>query len=280
VKIHFVSAILTALLLAAGAGAAPETGVPAPQEPGTSLSGYDMVLIHGLGSSAEVWRRLTPYLEQGFELHVYELPGHGRTPTIKNLTLETASHDLAAYIENNRLVAPILVGHGIGGMIAMHYAFALDGDVQRLVVIDAAPLQLATPDQKKQVADGLLNDYDRFVAATFLPLSENEETAQLIVDQALRTDQVSLTQLLMSSFDFDLRETLRDRDVPILVVGSAAFFPHDHSPMEFLDTVGYENALTLSYKPMPQTGHFVMLEQPILVANAVIGYSLEDKRSR
>ncbi len=279
-KIRTATAILAALLLAAGACAAPGTGVPAPQEPRASLSGYDMVLIHGLGSSAEVWRRLTPYLEQGFELHVYELPGHGRTPPVKNLTLEAASRDLAAYIENNRLVAPILVGHGVGGMIAMHYAFALDGDVQRLVVIDAAPLQLANPDQKTQVADGLLNDYDRFVAATFLPLSENEETAQLIVDQALRTDQVSLTQLLMSSFDFDLRETLRDRDVPVLVVGSAAFFPHDQSPMEFLDTVGYENALTLSYKPMPQTGHFVMLEQPVLVANAVIGYSLEDKRAR
>ncbi len=279
-KFRAVPAILFALCLAAGAGAAPESGVPHPPETSRSLTGQDMVLIHGLGSSAEAWRRITPYLEAGFEIHVYELPGHGRTPPVKNLSLEAASRDLAVYIENNRLVEPVLVGHGIGGMIALHYAFALDGDAHSVVVIDAAPVQLATPDQKRQVADGLLEDYDRFVAATFEPLSEDGEIAQLVLDQALRTDQASLTQLLMSSFDFDVRETLQYRDLPILVIGSAAFFPHDRHPMDYLDTVGYAQALTISFKPMPRTGHFVMLEQPVAVAAAVIGHSLGDSRSR
>jgi len=238
-----------------------------------------MVLIHGLGSSAEAWQKLTPFLESGFNLTIYELPGHGHTAPVPNLTIETASRDLARFIEDNGLDRPILVGHGIGGMIAMNYAFRFTDDVRRLIIIDAAPVQLATTEQKVDVTDRLLNDYDRFVADYFLQLSPDAEITDLIVDQALRTDRVSFTQLLMSSFDFDLREELAYQTVPILVIGSATMFPPYEDPLEHLDSIGYANAQTIGYKLMPQTGHFVMLEQPIQVAGAIIAYSLEDESS-
>lgn len=268
--------LAAALLLAPTAGAQGE----APAETETpSITGFDMVLIHGLGSSAEVWHKLSPFLESGFDLFVYEIPGHGSTPTVPNLSIETASDDLARFIDDNAIEAPILVGHGIGGMIAMNYAFRFTQDVRRLVIIDAAPVQLADKAQKIEVAGKLLEDYDRFIAGHFLNLSPVEDVTDMVLDQALRTDRVSLTQLLMSSFDFDLREELAYQVMPILVIGSATMFPHDEDPLVFLDSIGYANAQTIAYKPMPDTGHFVMLEKPVQVAGALISYCFEDERS-
>jgi len=250
---------------------------PAPwRDEAESISGYDMVLIHGLGSSAEAWHKLTPFLAAGFNLSTYELPGHGHTPVIPNLSIESASRDLARFIEDNALEEPILVGHGIGGMIAMNYAFRFANDVRRLIIIDAAPMQLASTEQKGHVAQRLMDDYDQFVAESFLGLSPMEKVTDLIVDQALRTDRVSFTQLLMSSFDFDLRDELAYQTVPILVIGSATMFPSFDHPLDYLDSIGYANAQTIAYKLMPETGHFVMLEQPILVANTIIAYSVSD----
>lgn len=268
---------LTAVVIFIGAGMAP--GAEPADPDSASITGFDMVLIHGLGSCAEVWHKLSPYLASGFDLFTYEIPGHGHTPTVPNLTIETASGDLARFIDDNAIEEPILVGHGIGAMIAMNYAFRFTQDVRRLIIIDAAPVQLADKAQKVAVAGQLLEDYDRFIADYFLHLSPIEEVTDKVVDQALRTDRVSLTQLLMSSFDFDLREELGYQIMPILVIGSATMFPHDEEPMVFLDSIGYANAQTIAYKPMPATGHFVMLEKPIQVAGAIISYSFEDNRS-
>jgi pimeloyl-ACP methyl ester carboxylesterase len=233
----------------------------------------EIVLVHGLGSSAAVWDELVPYL-QGCEVWTYELPGHGSSPPLPGLTLSTAVEDLARFIAEHDIVYPSLVGHAMGGVIAMRYALDHPRDVKRLVVIDAAPKQLATPEQKMQITDGLTKDYDRFVARMFLNMSPRKDVTERVLDQALRTDSASFITLLMSSFDFDLTADLPGLTPPLLVIGSQLFFPDKDNVRSELDRMGFLLAPTINFKRLADIGHFPMLEQPAYLASIIRAFIL------
>jgi pimeloyl-ACP methyl ester carboxylesterase len=237
----------------------------------------EIVLIHGLGASNAIWKDLRPYLANTFEVHEYELHGHGTTPPLPDATIETEAAALRDWITDQGLIYPTLVGHGLGGMIAMQYAFDHPADVQRLVVIDAAPRQLASPELKKKVARALLDDYDRFVASRYIATSQLPEINEMAVDMALRTDSATLASLLLSSFDWDLTEELPRQSVPMLVIGSEFFLPQDGYERDFLEQYGYGSARVLSFKRLEHTGHYLMLEKPTYLASVIMVYVLQEE---
>jgi len=265
--------LLAILVLVPNAEAQSTAADSTRVEPHSSIN---MVLIHTVGSSAGAWDKIVPFLERGFRLWLYELPGHGDNAPISNLTIESATLDLTNYLEENDVTRPVMVGHGLGGMIAINYTYRYASDVRKLVIIDATPMQLASRETKSRIAEQLMNNYDTFIADYFLGLSTQHEVTTVIVDQAMRADPVSVTQLLMSSFDFDLTADLGFQDTPILVIASATMIPNPEIAVEQLDMMGYANASTLNYKAMTDAGHFVMLEQPLPVAGAIIGFSITE----
>jgi pimeloyl-ACP methyl ester carboxylesterase len=233
-----------------------------------------MILIHGLGSSADVWDQMLPDLSRAYHVWTWEMPGHGRTTPIPNASVETFTAELRRYVEENAIRRPTLVGHGIGGMIALQYAFDHPTEVGRVIVIDAAARQLADLEQKTYVAKQLASNYDRFIANYFQQLCPDEAITDRIIDQALRTDQITLTQLLISTFDYDLTDEIERQSVPILLIGSVLLFPSQESIPGRLAQMGFGKARSISYKAMESVGHFVMLEQPRYTASVILAFGL------
>ena len=234
----------------------------------------DIVFIHTIGSDASVWDNVTQPFQSSFTTWVWEIPGHGKTAAVGNLTIDSAVELFGKFLEENNIDYPVIVGHGMGGLIAMQHAFANPTTVDRLVLIDAAPRQMAQKEQKIAIAKQLTTNYDRFVAGYFLNMSPIDEITDRIVDQALRTDQMSFTQLLLSSFDFDITDELPRQAIPILLVGSNLLFPDQDQALEQLHMLGFGNARTVSFKTMPGTGHFVMLEQPNYLASVILAFAI------
>ncbi|PID80672.1 hypothetical protein CSB20_06320 [bacterium DOLZORAL124_64_63] len=235
---------------------------------------FEMVLIHGLGSDKQVWDGVAPYLQGTFKVARFELGGHGQTPPMADPTIEKEAARLEAFIREQGFAYPTLVGHGMGGMIALQYAINHPADVHRLIMIDAGPKQLATTKQKEQVAKALLTDYDYFVAARYSAMSPKPDVTEQIVDRALRTDQRSFTSLLMSSFDFDVTDRLHSLTVPLLVIGSELLFPTAESSRGVLEQIGYGKARALSFKRIGRTGHYVMLERPVYSASVLLAFGV------
>ncbi|MDO9172693.1 MAG: alpha/beta hydrolase [bacterium] len=262
--------LLSVLILGATIAAAADDAA-APFDP----IGSDIVLIHGLGSDASIWEGVTPRLQLGFRVWSYEMPGHGRTPPIKDATIATVADHLGRFLAEEGIHTPVLVGHGFGGLVAMTYAFDHPQQVRRLVLIDAVPRQSAPREMKVQVADQLANNYDAYLANYFGQLSQEKVIADRIVDQALRTEQITFTQLLLDSFDFDLSDELNGHDIPILVIGSGSLLPDPNLAQQFLDGYGFAGARTIAFKTMPGVGHFVMLEEPDYTASVIAAYALQ-----
>lgn len=86
-------------------------------------SGEPILLVHGLGGSALNWVSVAPQLGRCGRVLVPDLPGHGgSTPASSPATLEPFADALAALVEQEGAGAVPVVGHSLGGLVAVRLA--------------------------------------------------------------------------------------------------------------------------------------------------------------
>jgi pimeloyl-ACP methyl ester carboxylesterase len=85
-----------------------------------------LVLVHGLGSDRTQWREAVEDLGDRFRIVTLDLLGHGRSAHVDGAehTLEAAAEDLDDVLQDVALDGAVLVGHSMGGMIAMTWCLA------------------------------------------------------------------------------------------------------------------------------------------------------------
>jgi pimeloyl-ACP methyl ester carboxylesterase len=107
--------------------------------------GEPLVLVHGLGGAASNWLPLAPLLSRGRRLLVPELPGHGGSeplPAAPNLNV--FADRLADLVEREGFSSAAVVGHSLGGAIALRLAIRRPDGVSRLVLAAAAGISSGT----------------------------------------------------------------------------------------------------------------------------------------
>ncbi len=271
---------LLVVLLAQVSLVQPALAQPAPspvQDQGELMEGrgeFEMVLIHGLGAGNQIWDEVEPYLLGTFKVWRFELAGHGQTQPTLDPTIESEADRLAEFLDREDIAYPTIVGHGLGGMIALQYSLDNPTRVHRLIMIDAAPKQLATPEQKAQVGRALLEDFDRFIFDRYTSMSPSDKVTDLVLDLALRTHRPSFTSLLMSSFDYDVTGRLHTLSVPLLVIGSELLFPNAETSKQVLSQIGFDKARSLTFKRLGRTGHYIMLERPVMTASVLMAFGV------
>lgn len=114
-------------------------------------SAPNLVLIHGLGSAATVWKSLIPYLQETFNIIMLDLPGHGLTPLSTDQLMDPQS--LAKLIVKNLeqeygVKEFHLVGNSWGGWIVLEIASLFPERVKSVNALAPAGFWLATFDQK------------------------------------------------------------------------------------------------------------------------------------
>ena len=103
----------------------------------------DFVLVHGAWHGAWCWQKIVPPLwAAGHRVYVVTLTGVGERAHLlsKAVTLDTHIADVAAVIETEELLDPILVGHSYGGVVITGVADRLAARLRHLVYLDAVVL--------------------------------------------------------------------------------------------------------------------------------------------
>lgn len=104
-------------------------------------SGPDVILIPGLTASREVWRSTVRNLT-GYRYHLVQVNGFAGTEAGGNATgpvVRPVAEEIARYISEQRLNAPALVGHSMGGTLAMLVASGHPDEVGKVAVVDMLP---------------------------------------------------------------------------------------------------------------------------------------------
>lgn len=100
-----------------------------------------LVLIHGLGASAERWDQVIPLFEDNFRVIVPDLIGFGYSdkPTV-DYTPDFFSDFLEKFFSAAKITLPNVIGSSLGGQIAAEYAASHSDDLEKLILVSPAGL--------------------------------------------------------------------------------------------------------------------------------------------
>ncbi len=103
-------------------------------------SGKPFVILHGFLGMGDNWKTLgNRWAEDRFEVHLLDLRNHGRSFHSDEFSYEIMADDLKSYCEEHNLQNIILLGHSMGGKVAMQFAVTYPEMVSKLIVADIGP---------------------------------------------------------------------------------------------------------------------------------------------
>lgn len=103
-------------------------------------NGFPFLILHGFLGMSDNWKTLgVQFADAGFEVHMLDLRNHGRSFHADDFTYEAMTQDLLNYCETHQLKKIHLLGHSMGGKIAMNFAASYPEKVEKLIIADIGP---------------------------------------------------------------------------------------------------------------------------------------------
>ena len=101
--------------------------------------GTPLVILHGLYGSSDNWITIGRRLEDRFTIYIPDLRNHGHSPHATTHTFQDMVDDLVKFFTDHHIEKAIVMGHSMGGKVAMMFAAEYPEFVTRLIVADIAP---------------------------------------------------------------------------------------------------------------------------------------------
>ncbi len=225
--------------------------------------GTPVVLIHGLGSSAETWAALIPLLSKEYLVYAPDLPGFGRTPLAPEGTnIRTHVLYLERFLDALGYPRVTLVGNSLGGWIATRFAVEHPERVERLYLLNGAGLR----------RENLHSPYaeDRIAAKRSLEhmLGFSLPVPKFVLDAVVRNSQTPAYAGFIRGYDpcEELDSVLADVQVPTTIIWGERdnllplICAHDLCS-------GIANSELVL---LPRVGHMPQLQNPVKVAHIIM----------
>lgn len=102
--------------------------------------GQPFIILHGYLGMSDNWKTLGKrFNEQGYEVHLVDQRNHGRSFHDEEFNYEVLIQDLKQYCDSFKLSNIVLLGHSMGGKVAMLFAVKYPQMISKLIVADISP---------------------------------------------------------------------------------------------------------------------------------------------
>lgn len=269
------------ILIAAMLMAAPATAAEDPTRFSVAVEGEgpDIIFIPGLMSDRAVFDGAVASLKGDYRAHRIQIAGFAGEPARGNAggapILPAIVEELHAYIEAHDLDRPEIVGHSLGGLLALMLADAHPQDVGGLLIVDALPFYgmlfdpaataASVEPQAAAFRDMMLAMSDEQYRAqqprTLASLVKDEKGRADALAWSLASDRAIVAKAVYEDMITDIRPKLAGIAAPITV----AYAVNDFATEERVGSLyrsGYADAPNVSLVPVEDSYHFIMLDQP------------------
>lgn len=192
-----------------------------------------VILIPGFACSGDVWRQTVDTLHSDCTCYVLTMPGFAGTAPEENPSFDNWTEQIADFIRSENIEKPILIGHSMGGGLALKIASTYTNLVKSIVVVDALPCLAAiyNPNfQTKKISDeeftkmgirllGMDDEQFRrqaYISAT--SLTTDSLRYDDLVKWSLSSDRRTYTKMYYDYSNVDLRPAIKNISVPTLVL--------------------------------------------------------------
>ncbi len=135
--------------------------------------GQPIVIMHGLFGAAKNWNSIAKQMARKYRILTVDLRNHGSSPWTETMSYVEMAEDMVEFLDQRGLDKATIVGHSMGGKVAMTMALKFPEKVERLVVADMAPVKYGNTIFKSYVEKlksvdlsqmARRNDVDKFVS--------------------------------------------------------------------------------------------------------------------
>jgi pimeloyl-ACP methyl ester carboxylesterase len=103
-------------------------------------TGKPLLIIHGFLGMSDNWKSLgSQYAAEGFQVHILDLRNHGKSFHSDDFSYDSMATDVLEYCQANQLEKVSIIGHSMGGKVAMLFAINYPNKVDKLIVADIGP---------------------------------------------------------------------------------------------------------------------------------------------
>lgn len=243
--------------------------------------GQPLILIPGLTCDLSVWNATIEKYQANYECHAFTLPGFAGNPAINfnEEYLNTVKGLILEYISENKLENPVIVGHSLGGFMAMLIAKDQPKLFSQIVIVDSLPfltaiqVPAATAESAKPFAENMrkmmLNRNSETAAANQKAMLQSMMNDPAHVEIAAKwgadSDPNTVAQAMYELYTTDLRAELDQIEVPILVLGAWIAYKNYGATRESTLSnfqAQYAKAKDCTIKLSDKGKHFIMWDDP------------------
>ena len=218
-----------------------------------------LVLIHGWSCDSSYWAGQVDELSKDFQVITMDLGGHGRSGTGRaNWTIDSFGEDVAAVVDRLRPEQVVLVGHSMGGDVAVAAARRLGGRVKGVVWVDTYQKLGGTRSaaEVEEIVAPFASDFQpttaAFVRGMFPSAADQELVNRVAEDMSSAPPTIAVSALRSSlTYGRSITETMKGVG-PIVAI-------NPDQPAAGIESMKRHGVHVVT---MSGVGHFMMMEQP------------------
>lgn len=146
--------------------------------------GQPVIILHGIFGISDNWVTIGRRLAEQFEVFIPDQRNHGQSPHSDTFNYYAMVEDLFEFIDDHQLRNPILIGHSMGGKVAMNFALEYPGRIDKLILVDMSMRQYPPRQEHLEILQAMMEvDFDKV---------NNREEMEEIISKKIKSERVKL----------------------------------------------------------------------------------------
>ncbi|MDR7372544.1 alpha/beta hydrolase [Flavobacterium aquidurense] len=227
-----------------------------------------IIFIPGFASSADVWNETKVNFEKDYTCYTLTMAGFAGVKPQPNPSFKNWEDEIANYIKTNKIEKPIIIGHSMGGGLALALASDYPELISKIVVVDALPCLNALMDpsfksKENNDCSPMVNQMTGMPETQFLEMQKKmmpqllADTSKLdtVVDWSVKSDRKTFAEMFCDFSNTDLRDKIAAIKCPSLILLESNF-------VNFKPAIEgqYKNLKTAQFQYATKGLHFIMYD--------------------
>ncbi len=243
-------------------------------------SGPPLIILHGLFGMLDNWRTMAKMLEDKYQCILVDLRNHGKSPRSGDMNYQVMAQDVLELINDLNIDHAVLLGHSMGGKVAMQFALTFPDRVEKLIVVDISPKKYpshhhAELDAIQSVEPSKLKNRNEAEVALRKYLGDDEATVQFLMKNLSRIPEDGFEwkanmPVLISHYDQLMEGIISSTtfDKPALFIRGENSDTMKDADWPMIMTLFPKARLTT----IPNAGHWVHADQPEALKDQIIAF--------
>lgn len=245
-------------------------------------AGRPIMLLPGFTSPGSVWESTVAGLDVASQTHVVSYAGFNGLTPIGTPWYDQIKTQLADYIRKNNLRNLVLIGHSMGGNLAVELAADLPQHVSGLILVESIPcmrdvmmpgvpastLQYDSP-YNNQLLEMNNDAFKQMATGMSQNMTFDQTKINLLVEWSLQADRKTYVYGYTDLLKLDLRDRLKNISVNTLVLGAS--FPDKNLILSTYEKQ-YTNLTSKEIMIADNSKHFIMFDQPAWLQRTINQY--------